>query len=133
MTIQTAEQTAEYVISDELAASVQHLELVVGAIQSAEARLARLKAARTQTLEQIAMACKRVTRESICTMLRGTRPSRSQVRQDSTGTPQATAASFTLPHCIRCRISARRAPNDPSSAVHPEVLGPTGVAVIPTD
>lgn len=55
--------TTEYAVPDELAASVQHLELITNAILSAEARATRLKAVRAQTLEQIAVAAKRLTHE----------------------------------------------------------------------
>jgi hypothetical protein len=50
-------------IPDELVASVQHLELLGESISRVEERLARLKAARAQTLSQIAATTKRISRE----------------------------------------------------------------------
>jgi hypothetical protein len=57
--------------------------------------------------------------------LRGSTPSRSHVRQDSVGSPHATAASLTLPQFILWRTSARRAPNVWSVGTHRGVLGRT--------
>lgn len=69
---------------------------------------------------------------AICTIRCGVRPSRSHDRQDSVGRPQATAASFTLPHFMYCLTSARRAPNVASFGVHPLLVSVTPGAVICT-
>jgi hypothetical protein len=63
-------------------------------------------------------------------MRRGTTPSRSQVRQDSGGMPQATAASLTFPHAMRCRTSASRAPKVESSGIQPFAVDCSGACVM---
>jgi len=100
-------------VPDELAASVQHLELLSESISNIEERLSRLKAARAQTLDQIAVASKRVTHEwSTVEMLD------LYERLNCPGLFTAWKAAG-LPHPARMRADAeairRNTPNDAAS------------------
>lgn len=105
--------TTEYTVPEELAASVQHLELLSDSIAALETKLGRLKAARGQTLEQIAVASKRATHEwSTLEMLD---------LYEHLNCPGLFTAwhAAGLPHPARMRADAealrRNASNDPSS------------------
>lgn len=100
-------------VPDELAASVQHLELLSESIAKIEERLSRLKMARAQTLDQIAVASKRVTHEwSTVEMLD------LYERLNCPGLFTAWKAAG-LPHPSRMRADSeairRNASNDPAS------------------
>lgn len=102
-------------IPSELAASVQHLGLLDVPIKSAEARLARLRSARTQTLEQIAVAAKRVGAERSWNLLD------YLALYEEINCPGLFAAwnAVGLPHPSKMRAESdttqRCAPNDPAS------------------
>lgn len=100
-------------VPTELAASARHLELISESIDKIEHRLTRLKAARAQTLDQIAVASKRVTHEWSTTELLSL-----YEKLNCPGLFTAWNAAG-LPHPARMRADAeairRSAPNDPAS------------------
>jgi hypothetical protein len=98
---------------DQLAASVQHLGLINASIEAIEAKVARLKVVRAETLQQIAAAAKREAGSwSSVDLL---------ALYDSLNCPGLHTAwtSAGLPHVQRMRADVadalRAAPNDPAS------------------
>lgn len=102
-------------VPSELAASVQHLELINESIASLRAKLARLESARADTLRQIAAASKRVVVD------RGwTRAEMFDLYETLNGPGLFTAWNAAgLPHPARLRaeveMARRNMPNDPAS------------------
>jgi hypothetical protein len=120
-------------IPDELVASVQHLELLGESISRVEERLARLKAARAQTLSQIAATTKRISRE------RNWGSADMLALYESLNGPGFFSAwkAAGLPHPQRMKhdveTAGRHRPNDPVSGgwigdwvVTQETWGPVG-------
>lgn len=102
-------------VPEELAASVQHLDLLGQSISRVEDRLATLKQARAQTLAQIAQASKRISRE------RGWDSAAMLALYESLNGPGFFSAwkAAGLPHPQRLRHNVetadRHRPNDPAS------------------
>jgi hypothetical protein len=100
-------------VPEELAASVQHLELIGYSIKSLCAKVKRLEGARADTLRQIAEASKRVAD--------GWSPVEILALYDKLNCPGLFTAwvAAGLPHPTRLRASIemaiRHAPNDPAS------------------
>jgi hypothetical protein len=102
-------------VPDEMAASVQHLELIGESIDSLRAKIARLEVARTETLRQIAAASKRAIGDR--------RWGREEMFDlyEALNTPGFFTAwnAAGLPHPARLRaeveMARRNAPNDLAS------------------
>lgn len=115
-------------VPEELAASVQHLQLISDSIQSLSAKVKRLEAARKDTLRQIAEASKRVSH--------GWSKTEMLALYESLNRPGFFTAwnAAGLPHPGRLRAdveaAVRNAPNDSASGGWVGEFDPEGFGTV---